>query len=125
ARLPRAQELPLAAERQRRPARQARAQGRGVHRVRARGFDDEERARAGAAARARRRDAAVARRAARRRDNGGKTWPRSPPPASPPLTPIRWDVDPLPFSLGPLTVRWYGLLFVGAFFVGQGMLARL
>lgn len=41
------------------------------------------------------------------------------------MTAIHWNFDAVLFSLGPLTVRWYGLLFVGAFFVGQWMLARI
>ena len=38
---------------------------------------------------------------------------------------IHWTFDPILFSGGPLTVRWYGLLFVGAFLVGQWMLGRI
>ncbi len=38
---------------------------------------------------------------------------------------IHWTFDPILFSAGPLTVRWYGLLFVGAFVVGQWMLGRI
>lgn len=38
---------------------------------------------------------------------------------------IHWSFDPILFSLGPLTVRWYGLLFVGAFLIGQWMLGRM
>lgn len=38
---------------------------------------------------------------------------------------IHWIFDPVLFSAGPLTVRWYGLLFVGAFLVGQWMLGRI
>ena len=38
---------------------------------------------------------------------------------------IHWTFDPILFSAGPLTVRWYGLLFVGAFLVGQWMLGRI
>jgi len=29
-----------------------------------------------------------------------------------------WDVDPVLLHLGPLQLRWYGLLFVGSFFIG-------
>jgi len=29
-----------------------------------------------------------------------------------------WDIDPILFHLGPLQLRWYGLLFVGSFFIG-------
>jgi phosphatidylglycerol---prolipoprotein diacylglyceryl transferase len=38
---------------------------------------------------------------------------------------IHWAFDPVLFSAGPLTIRWYGLLFVGAFLVGQWMLGRI
>lgn len=38
---------------------------------------------------------------------------------------IHWSFDPIVFSAGPLTVRWYGLLFVGAFLVGQWVLGRI
>lgn len=38
---------------------------------------------------------------------------------------IQWTFDPILFSAGPLTVRWYGLLFVGAFLIGQWMLGRI
>lgn len=31
---------------------------------------------------------------------------------------VIWDVDPNIFSLGPLTVRWYGLLFAASFVIG-------
>lgn len=34
------------------------------------------------------------------------------------LSHITWDVSPELFSLGPVTVRWYGLLFAAAFVVG-------
>lgn len=41
---------------------------------------------------------------------------------------VQWTVDPTIFELGPLTVRWYGLLFAGAFLAGyyvlQNMLKR-
>lgn len=38
---------------------------------------------------------------------------------------IHWAFDPILFSVGPLTIRWYGLLFVGAFLIGQWMLGRI
>ncbi|MEQ1514351.1 MAG: prolipoprotein diacylglyceryl transferase [Lysobacteraceae bacterium] len=38
---------------------------------------------------------------------------------------IHWSFDPVLFSVGPLTVRWYGLLFVGAFLIGQWLLGRI
>jgi len=31
---------------------------------------------------------------------------------------INWNVDPNIFSVGPLTVRWYGLLFATSFIIG-------
>lgn len=38
---------------------------------------------------------------------------------------IHWNFDPVLLQLGPLAVRWYGLLFVGAFFTGEAILSRL
>lgn len=38
---------------------------------------------------------------------------------------ILWDVSPEWFSLGPLTVRWYGLLFALGFLIGQQILIRI
>jgi prolipoprotein diacylglyceryl transferase len=38
---------------------------------------------------------------------------------------IDWNADPEIFSLGPFTVRWYGLLFALGFFVGQFIMARI
>lgn len=29
-----------------------------------------------------------------------------------------WDIDPVAFSVGPVTLRWYGLLFSGGFVLG-------
>ena len=34
-----------------------------------------------------------------------------------------WNVDPILFSLGPLTIRWYGLMFSMVFLFGYYMLA--
>lgn len=31
---------------------------------------------------------------------------------------IYWDMDPVLFTLGPLSIRWYGLLFMSGFLVG-------
>jgi phosphatidylglycerol---prolipoprotein diacylglyceryl transferase len=31
---------------------------------------------------------------------------------------IHWNVDPVAFSLGPITVRWYGILFLAGFYLG-------
>lgn len=38
---------------------------------------------------------------------------------------ITWNVDPDIFSLGPLTVRWYGLLFALGFIIGQRILTKI
>lgn len=38
---------------------------------------------------------------------------------------ITWNVDPEIFSLGPLSVRWYGLLFALGFVLGQQILTRI
>lgn len=38
---------------------------------------------------------------------------------------ILWDVSPEWFSIGPLTVRWYGLLFALGFLLGQQILIRI
>jgi len=38
---------------------------------------------------------------------------------------FHWSFDPVLVHLGPLTIRWYGLLFVGAFFCGQFIMARI
>ncbi len=35
---------------------------------------------------------------------------------------IVWDIDPAIFHLGPFQLRWYGLFFVGSFFVGMWLL---
>lgn len=29
-----------------------------------------------------------------------------------------WNINPIIFEIGPLQLRWYGLLFVGSFFIG-------
>lgn len=36
-----------------------------------------------------------------------------------------WNVDPVFFSLGPITVRWYGLLFVIGFMIGFHGMKRM
>ena len=41
------------------------------------------------------------------------------------LTYINWDVSPEIFNLGPLSIRWYGLLFALGFVFGQRILARI
>jgi len=38
---------------------------------------------------------------------------------------IHWGVDPNIFSIGPLTVRYYGLLFALAFFVGYQIMYKI
>ena len=38
---------------------------------------------------------------------------------------IHWNFDPIALQLGQVSLRWYGLLFVGGFFVGQRILARM
>lgn len=38
---------------------------------------------------------------------------------------LHWHFDPVLLSLGPMALRWYGLLFVGAFFMGQAVLERI
>lgn len=41
------------------------------------------------------------------------------------LLAIVWDVDPEMFSLGPLTVRWYGLLFALSFVLGYLIMQKI
>lgn len=38
---------------------------------------------------------------------------------------LLWNFDPVALSLGPLAIHWYGLLFVGAFMLGQWMVHRM
>lgn len=38
---------------------------------------------------------------------------------------ITWNVDPVFFSLGPLSVRWYGLMFAIGFMAGYYIVARM
>lgn len=38
---------------------------------------------------------------------------------------ITWEVDPLAFELGPLQVRWYGLLFASAFLAGYYIMQNI
>lgn len=40
------------------------------------------------------------------------------------LQAIVWDVSPELFTLGPLKIRWYGLLFATGFFVGQKLMMK-
>lgn len=38
---------------------------------------------------------------------------------------FEWDGSPEIFTLGPVTVRWYGLLFAAGFVIGYGIVARM
>lgn len=38
---------------------------------------------------------------------------------------ITWDVSPEIFSLGPITIRWYGLLFAASFLVGFQIMTKI
>lgn len=38
---------------------------------------------------------------------------------------ITWNADPILFRLGPLAVRWYGLMFAIGFFVGYQIVAKM
>jgi phosphatidylglycerol:prolipoprotein diacylglycerol transferase len=38
---------------------------------------------------------------------------------------ITWTFSPVLFMIGPVTIRWYGVLFVGAFLLGQTILGRM
>lgn len=37
---------------------------------------------------------------------------------------IHWNISPELFHIGPLSIRWYGLLFAGGFFVGYLIMQR-
>lgn len=41
------------------------------------------------------------------------------------LLEVLWNADPALFSLGPLTVRWYGLMFALGFFIGYQIVAAM
>lgn len=41
------------------------------------------------------------------------------------LSYIVWNADPILFSLGPVSVRWYGLAFALGFFIGYNIVARM
>mgnify|MGYP000289002331 CR=1 FL=1 len=41
------------------------------------------------------------------------------------LEAIYWNADPVLFSLGPLSVRWYGLAFAVGFIIGYDIVARM
>ena len=38
---------------------------------------------------------------------------------------IIWSVSPEMFSIGPITLRWYGLLFALSFFIGYIIMQRI
>ena len=38
---------------------------------------------------------------------------------------ITWDIDPVLFNLGPLSIRWYGALFSGSFLISYLWLIKL
>lgn len=41
------------------------------------------------------------------------------------LSYITWNADPVLFSLGPVSVRWYGLAFAIGFMVGYAIMSRM
>lgn len=41
------------------------------------------------------------------------------------LLDITWNIDPTIFKIGPLEIRWYGLLFAGGFLVGYQIMAKI
>lgn len=41
------------------------------------------------------------------------------------LAEIIWNADPILFSLGPISVRWYGLAFALGFFIGYQIVAAM
>lgn len=38
---------------------------------------------------------------------------------------MNWDISPELFSIGPLTVRWYGLLFASSFIIGYYIMLKI
>lgn len=38
---------------------------------------------------------------------------------------ITWNVDPVLFNLGPLHIRWYGLMFAIGFWIGTNLVAKM
>lgn len=41
------------------------------------------------------------------------------------LTFITWNIDPTLIELGPIQIRWYGLLFAASFFLGLKLMGRM
>ena len=37
---------------------------------------------------------------------------------------VTWNADPILFSLGPISVRWYGLAFAIGFIIGYNIVAK-
>ena len=38
---------------------------------------------------------------------------------------ITWTVDPVLFSFGPLSVRWYGLMWAIGFLIGYSVISKV
>lgn len=38
---------------------------------------------------------------------------------------VYWNMDPVLFSIGPISIRWYGLMFVIGFFIGYSIVAKM
>lgn len=38
---------------------------------------------------------------------------------------VYWNADPILFSLGPISVRWYGLMFAIGFTIGYWLVAKM
>ena len=38
---------------------------------------------------------------------------------------VTWNADPILFSLGPISVRWYGLAFAIGFIIGYNIVAKM
>lgn len=41
------------------------------------------------------------------------------------LATILWNADPVIFSIGPLSVRWYGLMFAVGFMIGYSIMSKM
>lgn len=41
------------------------------------------------------------------------------------MEPFVWNADPILFELGPLSVKWYGVLFATGFLVGYAIMSRI
>jgi prolipoprotein diacylglyceryltransferase len=38
---------------------------------------------------------------------------------------VHWHFNAILLAVGPLSIHWYGVLFIAAFLTGQTMLARI